>query len=114
MDAASLIVVGVSVSEGVSWEIEQLVNRGHFGKSVFVVPPEQCRNLCLVNYLLLKLLRVSDETQRDRVAAKLERKVGERAVAGAMLRGDTAKIFVSHRRLSPVQYDAVLRLAASE
>ncbi|MBV9672199.1 MAG: hypothetical protein JO076_05160 [Verrucomicrobia bacterium] len=114
MDVASLIVVGVSESEGVSWEIEQLVNRGHCEKSVFVIPPEQCWNRYLVNHLFKKLLRVKDEAQYDRVAVALESKVGDGCVAGVVFRRDTAKVFASRRLPSQVQYDAVLRLAALE
>jgi hypothetical protein len=112
MDEASFVVVGVSESEGVLWEIDQLIERGHLGKSLFVLPPEECGNLQLVIHLLLKLLQITDESQRDRVTAELKSSLGEQFVVGVTKQGDRAKLFVSHKRLSPVQYDVVLRLTA--
>jgi hypothetical protein len=112
MDAASLIVVSVSEAEGVLWEIDQLLERGHCEKSLFVVPPTQDENRVLVLHLLVKLLHVNDKAQRNRLAAALESKVGVGWVAGVIFRSGTAKLFVSNRSVSQVQYDVTLRLAA--
>lgn len=84
MDQAALIVVGVSDSEGVVWEIEQLCNRGYLGKSVFIIPPRHRWNRRLVYQLLLKLLRVSDVVESDGIAAELGAKLVEGRSSGSV------------------------------
>jgi hypothetical protein len=38
-DAAPLIVVVVGGSDGLAWEIEQIIRRGHLPKTLFIMPP---------------------------------------------------------------------------
>ena len=103
MHTASLIVVGVSESEGVVWEIEQLVKQGYLGKSVFIIPPEECWNRRFLDRLLSKLLAVTDHAESNRLADAIETKVGEGGgVVGVAIDHHTARLFISHRRPSQI------------
>jgi hypothetical protein len=111
MDRAVLIVVGVSESVGVAWELEQLRDRGHLGKSVFVIPPARSRDHRLLHRLLVKLLPVRDAAGSDGVAAALASKVRGRGVAGVAMHLHAVQVFASDRRLTQVELDATVRLA---
>jgi len=111
MNQAALIVVGVSNSQGLMWEIEQLRQLSHLGKSVFIIPPRHRWNRRLVHELLLKLLAVSDAFESNRLAAELEGKIGERQIVGFSVTQQIVNVFATYKKLSPVEFDATLRLA---
>jgi hypothetical protein len=114
MDAAAHVVVGVSESHGVVWEIGKLAERGHLEKCVFVIPPEQRHNRRLVGWLLSTLLRLDTDASSGGVTAAWEGEAAGQWVAAVAVRQGTAMIFVSTGKPSPVQYETALRLASLE
>lgn len=111
MDSAAVIVVGVSDSAGVVWEIEQARDRGHLGKSVFVLPPTKRRNHLLTRQLVGRLLSSVDPIRADALTASLARTLGLRRVAGLTVRDGTVNLFVTERRPSQIEFDVTLRLS---
>jgi hypothetical protein len=110
MDEASLVVVGVSESAGVIWEVEQLTKRQHLGKAVFVVPPEHARNRRLLDALLRRVPPHVPVPAWEREVSGAHQTVGRRRVVSVTCRADRATIYVTTLRLSQVHYEAALRL----
>ncbi|MEQ1909624.1 MAG: hypothetical protein ABMA15_12425 [Vicinamibacterales bacterium] len=110
MDEASLVVVGVSESAGVIWEVEQLTKRQHLGKAVFVVPPEHARNRRLLDDLLRRVPPHVPVPAWEREVIGAHQTVGRRRVVSVTCRADRATIYVTTLRLSQVHYEAALRL----
>lgn len=110
MHAASMIVLGMSESAGVIWEVEQLTVRCYLEKTVFVVPPEQARNQRLLRDVLGRILSKADFVRLERELATIAATRRERRVVAVTCRHDRAKIFLTARRLSQVQYELALRL----
>ena len=113
IDEAALIVVGVSESAGVIWEIEQLKNCRQLGKAVFVVPPEHAHNRRLLDDLLRRIPPLVPTTTWEREVMGVSRTVNRRRVVGLTCRADRATVFVTARRLTQVHYEAVLRLGSA-
>ncbi len=113
MDAAGLIVVGVSESEGVTWEIRQLSERGHLAKSLFVIPPGHDGGLRLLCRLLGTLWPATNGQPADALLAAFYSELQGGQIAGVAAKGDSATVFLSHRPLSQVQFEVTLRLAVA-
>ena len=107
MHDASLIVVGISDSTGLRWEVEQLTTRHYLEKTVFVVPPEQARNGRLLGSFI-PFVFPQTAAWKDEVAPIAGTRL---RVVGLTCRAGKAKIFVSARKLSQIQYEVTLRLA---
>jgi hypothetical protein len=113
MGDASLIVVGMSESAGVIWEVEQLVARRYLEKAVFVVPPEHTRNQRLLVDLVSRVLPMLPAVPWPHEVATITQTAGRRSVVAVTCRGDRVKLFLTARRLSQVQYELALRLGAA-
>lgn len=109
MGEAALIVVGVSESAGLIWEIERLVAQGHLDKTVFIVPPEDARN----ERLLFELVRRVLPAVSPRELATISQSGTARAVA-VTCADDRVRVFATARRLSQVQYELALRLGVRQ
>jgi len=111
MDSAVVIVIGAAASPGVAWEIDQLRERGHLEKSIFVMPPGHPEDHRLTRYLVTKLVGPDERPRAEAIASRLAREIGPRQLAGVALRGGVVNAFVTSRRPSQVEFDATLRLA---
>lgn len=111
MDAASVVVVGVSESSGLTWEIDQLRDHGHVRKTIFILPPTRGNNHRLLRHLVLRLPATSDTSASDAAAAALMLAIGSQLATGLALRGTGIVAFATRRRPSQVEFDVTLRLA---
>jgi hypothetical protein len=111
MDAAAVIVMGVSDSPGVTWEIEQLRDQRHLDKTIFVMPPAQRGNHRLARWLVRNLVDPTERARGELVAGGLERAIGPQLITGITVRRGVFTIYVTDRRPSQVEFDATLRLA---
>jgi hypothetical protein len=110
MDEAALVVVATSRSQGVIWEIEQLIERQHLDKTVFVVSPAYAGEWRFVAELLSRLLREANVALASRNA---DESSGPRFAVAVMCRSGRPRVFVTSRGLSQVHYEIALRLAVT-
>ena len=111
MDAAAVIVMGVSDSPGVTWEIEQLRAQRHLDKTIFVMPPAQRGNHRLARWLVRNLVDTTERARGELIAGSLERAIGPQLITGIAVRRGVFTVYVTDRRPSQVEFDATLRLA---
>jgi hypothetical protein len=113
MHSAGLIVVGVSKSAGVTWEMEQLRDARLLEKSIFIIPPTRRNSGELARHALAVLSPAGEPLRHHEPPATLESVVAARHVAGITLDDGTLRAFVTSRRPSQVEFDVAIRLALS-
>jgi hypothetical protein len=113
MDRALTIVVGVSASAGVAWEIDRLRDRGHLDKSVFVLPPTTTGHEALAGGVAARLAAPLDPHAPAAATSALRQALGERRIAAITLRGGRLRVYATRRPPSQVEYDAALRLGGA-
>lgn len=111
MDRAALIVVGVSGSAGVAWEIDRLRDRGRLDKCVLVLPPTTAGHHDLAGRVVARLVAPEDPRGPAAIAGALRQHVGSRRITALTLRDGRLSACVTDRRPSQVEFDATLRLA---
>ena len=88
-----------------TWEIERLVAEGHLDKTVFIVPPEHARNARLLCELVRRVLPAVSALELATIG-----QWGKAHAVTVTCSNDRARVFVTARRLSQVQYELALRL----
>lgn len=110
MDRAAAIVVGVSGSAGVAWEIDRLRDRGHLDKSVFVLPPTTAGHHDMAGRVVARLVAPDDRRAAAATTTALRQAVGSRRITALTLRDGRLSACVTDRRPSQVEFDAALRM----
>jgi len=102
MDAAALIVVGLGESDGLSWELSELVRRDHLARSIFIMPPGYAADRRLLRDVVTRLTN-GEADWNDRSWQPIGN-VTALAVA------EEPRFLVSVGRASELDYEVALRL----
>ena len=102
MKQASAVILVAGQSEGLLWEMEQLVSHGHLGKTVIVLPPEEDARARTARWATL--LRAFPSLSRTPVTAP-------DSIVAVSFTSNANVLFWSSRRLRAADYYDVLRLA---
>ncbi|HET9872481.1 MAG TPA: hypothetical protein VFP89_07795 [Propionibacteriaceae bacterium] len=101
MDQAAAVVVSLSMTEGLAWELDQIRLRGHLGKTLLVIPPDlTCQRTAVATRAAQAGLKLAADQLADPAL---------HPIAG-WLRSDGEPAVTVTRRLTELAYDVALRL----
>lgn len=111
MDAASLIVVAISDSPGVAWEVDQIAARGHARKTIVVMPPGRSHDRDLLLRVVTTLAPTFDGRERRDA---LVRGLGDDHVIGVLGPNQQPRVLTVRGTPSRAQYELALRIAVRD
>jgi hypothetical protein len=111
MDAASLIVIAISDSPGIAWEVDQIAARGHARKTILVMPPGRSHD----REILLRIVTtfapgLDGRKGRDAFV----RNLGNNHVIGVIGSDQRPRVLTVRGTPSRADYELALRIAVRD
>jgi hypothetical protein len=111
MDAASLIVIAISDSPGIAWEVDQIAARGHARKTIVVMPPGRSHDRDVLLHIVTTFTPTFDGREgRDAFV----RGLGNDHVIGVLAPDQQPRVLTVRGTPSPADYELALRIAVRD